>query len=226
MRQLRKRIVGLLESGVISEVKEKENLERIINTKNWAPYCLRHSSITCDAETYPKFALRKKVRWSPNSVQPARYIKNRWGDDLRNKILLHNGIINENDARPIPVNADCARCKLINPLENKYCSSCGYPLSVAAYEELKAVDNEELNNVKMQLQEFEAVQTQETDRLKVQLEEKDRQLHQTVEALEVKSKNSIDKIEKELIKLRNDMIVEVTTDNEHGGTHYYKYKKV
>jgi integrase/recombinase XerD len=77
MRQLRKRIVGLLESGSISEVKEKENLERIINTKNWAPYCLRHSSITCDAETYPEFALRKKVRWSPNSVQPARYIKNR-----------------------------------------------------------------------------------------------------------------------------------------------------
>jgi integrase/recombinase XerD len=144
MRQLRKRIVGLLESGTISEVKEKENLERIIKSKYWAPYCLRHSSITCDAETYPEFALRKKVRWSPNSVQPARYIKNRWGDDLRNKILLQNGIINDTDARPIPVNSDCARCQLVNPLENKYCSSCGYPLSVTAYEELKAAAYEEL----------------------------------------------------------------------------------
>lgn len=141
-----------------------------------------------------------------NSVQPARYIKNRWGDDLRNKILLENGIINDVEAKSMSVNADCARCQLVNPLENKYCSACGYPLSVTAYEELKATENEELNL------------------LKIQLEEKDRRLRQTVEALEIKSKNSIDKIEKQIIKLE-DMIVEVTTDNEHGGMHYYKYKK-
>jgi hypothetical protein len=38
----------------------------------------------------------------------------------------------------------------------EYCSSCGYPLSVAAYEELKAADNEELNKVKKHLQELES----------------------------------------------------------------------
>lgn len=79
--------------------------------------------------------------------------------------------------------------------------------------------------LKKRNKELETERTEEIDRLKMQLEDKERQLRQTVEALEIKSKNSIDKIEKEIIKLRNDMIVEVTTDNEHGGTHYYGYKK-
>ncbi len=73
-------------------------------------------------------------------------------------------------------------------------------------------------------QDLKVTQAQEIAQLKAQLEQKDHQLLQTVEALEIKSKNSIDKIEKEIIRL-NDMIVEVTTDNEHGGTHYYKFKK-
>jgi site-specific recombinase XerD len=78
--------------------------------------------------------------------------------------------------------------------------------------------------LKKRVNELETGQAQEIDRLKIQLEEKDRQLRQTVQALEIKSKNSIDKIEKEIIKL-NNMIVKVTTDNVHGGTHYYKFKK-
>ena len=79
------------------------------------------------------------------------------GNELKQKILVQNGIITEAEApTPAPTVADCARCRLVNPLENKYCSSCGYPLSIAAYDELKAADNEELNRVKMQLQELEA----------------------------------------------------------------------
>jgi hypothetical protein len=77
-------------------------------------------------------------------------------------------------------------------------------------------------SLKKKVNELETGQAQEIDRLKMRLEEKDRQLRQTVEALEIKSKNSIDKIEKEIIKL-NDMMVEVTTDNVHG-YHAYRYK--
>ncbi len=160
MRQLRTRISVLIHSSSITDEKELANLQHLIKSKNWAPYCLRHSSITCDAESYSEFALRKKVRWSMNSNQPARYIKNRWGKDLKNQILLQNGIITDVDAKPKPTVADCARCQLINPLENKYCSSCGYPLSVAAYEELKAADNEELDKIKMQLQELKAAEAE------------------------------------------------------------------
>ena len=52
--------------------------------------------------------------------------------------------------------SECARCQLVNPLENKYCSTCGYPLSGPQTKILKATDDEELNKVKMQLQELKA----------------------------------------------------------------------
>ena len=131
---------------------ERERLQVLVNTKKWNPYCFRHSSITTDAERYPEFALRKKVRWSPNSVQPARYIKNRWGNDLKQKILQLNGIITEDESKPVPVNAECARCKFVNSLENKFCSKCAYPLSVSAYEEIKAEDTREIDALKSQVQ--------------------------------------------------------------------------
>ena len=37
----------------------------------------------------------ENVRWSMNSKQGARYIKRRMGNDLRQKILVQNGIISE-----------------------------------------------------------------------------------------------------------------------------------
>jgi ribosomal protein L37E len=151
MKQLRKRIVSLIQSGSITDTQEKENLERLIKTKKWNPYCIRHSAITADSDYLPEFALRKKARWVMNSKQPSRYIKARMGNDLKQKILVQNGIITEVDAKPMPTVADCARCRTINPLENKYCSSCGYPLSVAAYEELKAAETEKIAELKTQI---------------------------------------------------------------------------
>jgi hypothetical protein len=158
MKQLRKRIIDLLQSGSITDSQEKENLDRLIKTKKWNPYCIRHSAITADSDFLPEFALRKKARWVMNSKQPARYIKARMGNDLKQKILVQNGIVPENSAsvRPAPTIAECGRCQLVNPLENKYCSSCGYPLSVVAYEELKAADNAELNKLKTQVNQLSA----------------------------------------------------------------------
>src|SRR5215204_5178396 len=69
MRQLKLRIKRLLNNN------EREKLEYLINTKKWNPYCIRHSSITSDSDYLPEFALKKKVRWSMNSKQGARYIK-------------------------------------------------------------------------------------------------------------------------------------------------------
>ena len=72
MKQLRKRIIGLIQSGSITDTQERENLERLIKTKKWNPYCIRHSAITADSDYLPEFALRKKARWVMNSKQPAR----------------------------------------------------------------------------------------------------------------------------------------------------------
>jgi hypothetical protein len=81
------------------------------------------------------------------------------------------------------------------------------------------------HRLKKRNDELEFEREQEIANLKIQLHEKEQQLRQTVEALEIKSKNSIDKIEKQIIKLNNMIVGEVTTDSEHGGTHYYKFKE-
>jgi hypothetical protein len=156
MKQLQKRIVRLVESGEITDNEEREKLEFLLKTKRWTPYCIRHSAITHDSDYLPEFALRKKVRWSMNSRQPSRYIKTRLGNDLRQKILAQNGIITTDEAKPTPTVAECARCKLVNALENKYCSSCGYPLSVKAYEVLKAEEVKEIDVLKSQISKLSA----------------------------------------------------------------------
>src|SRR5919112_652619 len=93
MKQLRYRIIRILESGSITDNEERQKLEFLIKTKKWNPYCIRHSAITSDSDFLPEYALKKKVRWSMNSKQGARYIKTRMGTELKNKILEHNGIV-------------------------------------------------------------------------------------------------------------------------------------
>jgi hypothetical protein len=76
-----------------------------------------------------------------NSKQPARYIKARMSDDLKNKILVQNGIMTNNDIKPIPTVSECVRCKFINTVENKFCSACSYPLTSAAFDEIKKAED-------------------------------------------------------------------------------------
>jgi integrase/recombinase XerD len=137
----RKRIIRLIETGPITDEHERKKLERITKTKKWNPYCIRHSAITSDSDYLPEFALKKKVRWSMNSRQPSRYIKTRMGNDLKQKILAQNGIIPETEARPDPTVVECARCRLVNCIENKFCSECSYPLTPLAFEEIKAAED-------------------------------------------------------------------------------------
>ena len=120
-------------------------LRALLTTKRFNPYCLRHSSISHDSDFLPEYALRKKVRWSMNSKQPSRYIKARMGNDLKRKILVENGIwTNDDNIKLKSTIADCPRCNLINCLENKYCSSCSYPLTTSAFEEIKAAEEQKL----------------------------------------------------------------------------------
>jgi integrase/recombinase XerD len=153
MKQLRRRIIRILENDSVTDPAEREKLDYLLKTKKWNPYCLRHSSISSDSDYLPEYAVKKKARWSINSRQGARYIKSRMGNDLKRTILAQNGIIAEgNDAlRAKPAVIICGRCNLVNPLEDKYCSSCTYPLSPAAYEEIKANENKEYHDLKTQV---------------------------------------------------------------------------
>jgi integrase/recombinase XerD len=140
MKQLRNRIVHLVKSGSITDNEERQKLEYLLQTKKWNPYCIRHSSITSDSDYLSDYALKKKARWSMNSKQPSRYIKSRMGNDLKNQILVHDGIITKESAvaerKPSVLN--CARCSLVNALDNKFCSKCSYPLTPKAYDDIKA----------------------------------------------------------------------------------------
>ena len=137
MKQLRIRIKRLLQNGSITSREEREKMEFLLKTKKFNPYCLRHSAITADSDYLPEFALKKKVRWSMNSKQGIRYIKNRLGNDLKEKILQYNGIISDNSIKKKTSVIDCPRCELVNAIENKYCSKCSYPIKPEAYDEIK-----------------------------------------------------------------------------------------
>jgi integrase/recombinase XerD len=149
MRQLKKRIKRLLDNNEIRDTIEKEKLKFLINTKKWNPYCIRHSSITHDSDYLPEYALKKKVRWSMNSKQGARYIKRRMGDDLKKHILQRNGILLQDTDTNVKLSIlNCPRCELVNVIENKYCSKCSYPLKPEAYDEIK--DSEEKRITKLE----------------------------------------------------------------------------
>src|SRR5215203_5539833 len=137
MRQLKIKIKRLLDNNEITDKTERERLQYLVNTKKWNPYCIRHSSITNDSDYLPEYALKKKARWSMNSRQGSRYIKNRMGNDLKEKILEQNGIILDISKVKRSTVIDCPRCQLINQFENKYCSKCSYPLKSEAYDEIK-----------------------------------------------------------------------------------------
>ncbi len=148
MKGLQGRIRRLLDSNEISDNMECERLESLLKIKKWNPYCIRHSAITADSDYLPEYALKKKVRWSMNSKQGSRYIKKRMGNELKNKILEYNGIPVHHLSNKKPSILNCPRCDLANAFDNKYCSKCSYPLTPAAFEEIK--QNEENRFVELE----------------------------------------------------------------------------
>ena len=166
MKQLRIRIKRLLQNGSITNTEEREKIEFLLKTKKWNPYCIRHSSISSDSDYLPEYALKKKVRWSMNSKQGTRYIKNRLGNDLKEKILQYNGIISENSIKKKTSIIDCPRCEFVNnAIENKYCSKCSYPLKPEAYDEIKQEENKKI-------QELESRHKKEMQNIREEIEKK------------------------------------------------------
>ena len=94
-----------------------------------------------------------------NSKQGSRYIKRRMGNDLKQKILVQNGIIIDQQIEKKPSVLNCPRCSLVNAADNKYCSKCSYPLISSAFEEIKAAEDmkfraieERFNNMQSMLE--------------------------------------------------------------------------
>jgi integrase/recombinase XerD len=173
MSQLKKRIIRMLEHGEIKDEGEKEKLQYLLRTKKFNPYCIRHSAISSDSDYLPDFALKKKVRWSMNSEQASRYIKNRMGDELKRQILTHNGSIPDNDFHKTPSSITCPRCSWVNALDNKYCK-CSYPLTPSAFDEIKATED-------MKLQTLEKKYEQDIKSLEKKMENKFQQIFEKID---------------------------------------------
>jgi hypothetical protein len=58
-----------------------------------------------------------------NSKQPSRYIKRRMGNELKKQILVHDGIIAEQEIQKKPSVLVCSRCKSVNAIDIKFCIS-------------------------------------------------------------------------------------------------------
>ncbi len=163
MSQLKKRIIRLIETGEIKDKNEKEKLLLLITNKRFNPYCIRHSSISSDSDHLPEYALKKKVRWSMNSKQGSRYIKRRWSNELKNKILEYNGIITSEPVDKKPSILSCHRCNSVNAIENLYCSSCSYPLKLEAFDKIKSLEDEKINTLKQKNEQDISILKQEME---------------------------------------------------------------
>jgi hypothetical protein len=69
------------------------------------------------------------------------------GNDLKKQILVYNGIISEGEIQRKPSVLACPKCNLVNPIDNKYCSKCSYPLVPSAFEEIKAEEDMKIRSL-------------------------------------------------------------------------------
>ena len=81
----------------------------------------------------------------------SRYIKTRMGNELKIKILEHNGIIYDDMQKQKSCIINCPRCDLTNALDNKYCSKCSYPLTPEAFDLLKQNEEQRFIDLKNKL---------------------------------------------------------------------------
>ena len=104
-----------------------------------------------------------------NSKQGVRYIKRRMGNDLKQKILVQNGIISEQHVEKKPSILDCPRCNLVNAFDNKYCTKCSYPLVPSAFDEIKEAENRKI-------QEMQQKYSQDIEAMRKEMESKFQQI--------------------------------------------------
>jgi hypothetical protein len=153
--KLRSRIQKMLEEGGVKDDALRQRLQELILVKKWNPYCIRHSSISCDSDILPGYALNKKVRWTMNSRRPKTYIKRKIGKDLRNTLLAHAGIIPMEAEKLKRRIISCQRCNAVNnPIENRLCEKCGYPLTIEGLEQLKAEENQRFERLEKEVKQL------------------------------------------------------------------------
>jgi integrase/recombinase XerD len=83
------------------------------------------------------------------------------GNDQKRQILVHNGIISEDEMQKKPSVLTCPRCSLVNAIDNKYCSKCSYPLVPSAFEEIKASEDMKLKSIEEKHEQYMKAMSEE-----------------------------------------------------------------
>jgi integrase/recombinase XerD len=132
------------DSGSLSEDEQKKMMF-LLNRKACNPYCMvRHSSLTVAADSQPITRIIKLPRWSQNTRQAQRYIKNTIGQDARNEILEAAGIKVPDNKRTQPAVHQCSYCNKVNTYESEICEWCSTPL---AFDRRIKADNEKISKI-------------------------------------------------------------------------------
>ena len=66
-------------------IESKNQVKSVLDSTEPANYTVL--ILQYDSDSLPEFTLKKKVRWSVNSKEPARCIKRRMGNNLKLQIL-------------------------------------------------------------------------------------------------------------------------------------------
>jgi len=108
---------------ILRKLFKKANIDKRHN-----PHFMRHSRASIMAKKLTEPQLRLYFGWTKGSNTPSTYV-HLSGRDIDNKILEMNGLHDQKeDKKDEPI--ECSICKTINKPTSKYCSHCGYGLSV------------------------------------------------------------------------------------------------
>lgn len=148
-RKWKARIQRALDNGAISDPKERENSETLLNAKKWNPYCLRHSSISENADTLPEALVIKLAGWGQNTRQKVRYIKKKISAQGEALILKRVGLEPKEKQKVIPSSIVCPNqdCKTENSFDAEICRKCNSVLSYSALNKIEEKRKQELDNL-------------------------------------------------------------------------------
>ncbi|MCK5321538.1 tyrosine-type recombinase/integrase [Candidatus Pacearchaeota archaeon] len=143
---------SLLSYARISNIL-KQSAEKARIKKRVYPHLLRHSRATIMAKCMTDATMKHYFGWAQGSNMASVYI-HMSGKDTDDAVLLANGIEVKKETRAsrlIPTT--CLKCGVKNEMTNKFCKSCGIPLSSEEAEKIIKED-EEKNKTDELMNEF------------------------------------------------------------------------
>lgn len=132
------------------------------------PHLFRHSRATQLASVMSEAQMKNYLGWEQSSKMAAIYV-HMSGKDTDEALLRANGIITEKEKEePKLKPSKCLRCRMVNPVTNKFCNTCGFVLDEREALDIlrKESERERMDNLLSQVMQDKEVLTFITQRIK------------------------------------------------------------